>query len=284
MTRSRIKKFLLMTIGVVIYAASISLFLDPNSLAPGGVSGISIILSKITPMETGTLILLINIPILIAGAWRFGLKFICSTVYCTVLSSILINILSHGGAVTNDRLLAALAGGGLIALGLGLIFKNGATTGGMDIIVKFLRLKYPYMKTGSIFLLADSMVVFLSAFVFKDVDVALYAALVVFVNSFLLDVVLYGRDSAKLIYIISDQSEAIARRLLEELEIGVTYVHAEGAYSGKDKKVIMCVMRKQLSHKAEDIIKEEDPQSFMIVSSATEIFGEGYKNLFSDKL
>lgn len=284
MTRSRIKKFLLMTIGVVIYAAAISLFLDPNSLAPGGVSGISIILSKITPMETGTLILLFNIPILIAGAWRFGLKFICSTVYCTVLSSVLINILSYAGAVTNDRLLAALAGGGLIALGLGLIFKNGATTGGMDIIVKFLRLKYPYMKTGSIFLVADSLVVFLSAFVFKDVDVALYAALVVFVNSFLLDVVLYGRDSAKLIYIISDRSEHIARRLLEELEIGVTYVHAEGAYSGKDKKVIMCVMRKHLSHKAEDIIKEEDPQSFMIVSSATEIFGEGYKNLFNEKL
>ncbi len=284
MTRSRIKKFLLMTIGVVIYAAAISLFLDPNSLAPGGVSGISIILSKITPIETGTLILLFNIPILIAGAWRFGLKFICSTVYCTVLSSVLINILSYAGTVTNDRLLAALAGGGLIALGLGLIFKNGATTGGMDIIVKFLRLKYPYMKTGSIFLVADSLVVFLSAFVFKDVDVALYAALVVFVNSFLLDVVLYGRDSAKLIYIISDRSEHIARRLLEELEIGVTYVHAEGAYSGKDKKVIMCVMRKHLSHKAEDIIKEEDPQSFMIVSSATEIFGEGYKNLFGEKL
>ncbi len=284
MKRGRIKKIILMTLGVVFYAAAIGLFLDPNTLAPGGISGISVILSRLIPIGTGTLILLFNVPILIAGAWKFGFRFICSTIYCTVLSSLMINIFSSAGALTQDRLLAALAGGAMIAVGLGLIFRNGATTGGMDIIVKFLRLKYPHMKTGSIFMAADSFVVLLSALVFRDVDLALYAALVVFVNSFLLDVVLYGRDGAKLIYIISDKSAEIAGRLLDELEIGVTYVHAEGAYSGKDKKVIMCVMRKQIYPKAEEIIKEEDPQSFMIVTGATEIFGEGYKNLFSEKI
>lgn len=282
--RRRGKKLFFLTVGALIYAAAISLFLDPNSLAPGGVSGISIILSKVTPLETGTLVLLINIPIMLAGAWKFGLKFICSTVYCTVLASVAMNVMARFGAMTEDLLLAALAGGGLTALGLGLVFKSGGTTGGFDIIVKFLRLKYPHMKTGSLFLVADSLVVLLSAFVFKNMDVALYAGVVVFINSFLLDVVLYGRDGAKLIYIISDKSQEIASRLLEELDLGVTYVHAEGAYSGKVKKVIMCVMRKHLSHKAEEIIREEDPQAFMIVTSATEIYGEGYKNIFSEKL
>lgn len=284
MNRNRIKKILLLTIGAFCYASAISLFLDPNSLAPGGVSGISIILHQVTGIETGTLLLLFNIPILVAGAWKFGLKFIFSTVYCTVLASLLMNVLSSFGAVTADPFLAALAGGGLTALGLGLVFKNGGTTGGFDIIVKFLRLKYPHMKTGSLFLVADSMVVLLSAIIFRDVDVALYAALVVFINSFLLDVVLYGRDGAKFIYIISDKSKEIASRLLQELEIGVTYIHAEGAYSGKDKKVIMCVLRKHLYHKAEEIIKQEDPQAFLIITSATEIYGEGYKSIFSEKL
>ncbi len=280
----RAKKAFFLTVGALSYAAAISLFLDPNSLAPGGVSGIAIILSRFVPLETGSLVLLINIPLMLAGGLKFGWKFICSTAYCTVLASLSMNLMGTYGAVTQDPLLAAIAGGGLTALGLGLVFKNGGTTGGMDIIVKFLRLKYPHLKTGSLFLVADSLVVALSAFVFKNIDVALYAGLVVFINSFLLDVVLYGRDGAKLIYIISDKSREIAERLLQELDLGVTYVHAEGAYSGQDKKVIMCVMRKHLSHKAEEIIKEEDPLAFLIVTSATEIYGEGYKSLFGERL
>ena len=171
-----------------------------------------------------------------------------------------------------------------MALAIGWVFKAGATTGGIDIIIKVLRLKIPHLKTGSLYLMMDAAVVTLSAFVFKDIDRALYAGGVVLVASFLLDVVLYGRDEAKLIYIISDKSENIAKRLLEELDIGVTYMQGSGAYSGKDKKVIMCVMRKPLSPKAEEIVKQEDHQAFMIVTSAMEIYGEGYKSYFSEKL
>lgn len=171
-----------------------------------------------------------------------------------------------------------------MTLGIGLAFKAGATTGGMDIVVKLLRLKYPHLKTGFLFLLVDAAVVAVSALIFRNVDVALYAGLVVVVNSVLLDVVLYGRDGAKMIYIISDRPEAITVRLLEELDIGVTYISGVGAYSGKEKQVIFCVMKKQLSPKAEEIVRQEDPGAFMIVTSASEIFGEGYKNIFSEKL
>ena len=151
-------------------------------------------------------------------------------------------------------------------------------------MVKLLRLKYPHLKTGFLFLLVDAAVVAVSALIFRNVDVALYAGLVVVVNSVLLDVVLYGRDGAKMIYIISDRPEAITVRLLEELDIGVTYISGVGAYSGKEKQVIFCVMKKQLSPKAEEIVRQEDPGAFMIVTSASEIFGEGYKNIFSEKL
>ena len=282
--KQRVIDYLMITAASFIYAVAISLFLDPNSLAPGGVTGISIIMNRLTGLETGTWMLLINLPIIALGMWKFGFQFIISTMYCVAVASLFTNLLKPIGAVTADPLLAAVVGGALMAVGMGWVFKAGATTGGTDIIVKVLRLKIPHLKTSFLFLLTDAMIVTASAFVFKDIDKALYAGIVVFIASVLLDIVLYGRDGAKLIYIISDHSEKIAQRLLDELDLGVTYVHGIGAYSGKDKKVIMCVMRKPLAPKAEQVVKEEDPLAFMIVTSATEIYGEGYKSYFSEKI
>ena len=276
--------YFVITAASFIYAAAVSLLLDPNALAPGGVTGIAVILNRATNVATGTWIFLINVPILVVGMWKFGIRFILSTAYATLAISFFTNLLNRVGSVTDDLFLAAVSGGALMAVSLGLVFKTGATTGGMDIVVKLLRLKFPHMKTGSLFLITDAAVVILSAFAFKDIEVAMYAGIVVVINSVLLDVVLYGRDGAKLIFIISDHHEAITKRILEEMDIGVTYISGQGAYSGKGKNVIMCVMRKQLSPIAEEIIKEEDPLAFMIVTSATEIFGEGYKSIFSEKL
>lgn len=282
--RRRIWDYLVITVASGIYAVAVSLFLDPNSLAPGGVTGIAIIMNRLTGLETGTWVLFINIPIIALGMWKFGLRFILSTMYCTAATSLFINLLAPLGALTSDPFLAAVVGGSLMAVGIGFVFKAGATTGGTDIIVKLLRLKFPHLKTGSLFLMTDAVIVTVSAFVFKNVDVALYAGLVVVINSVLLDVVLYGRDGAKMIFIISDKHEQITKRILEEMDIGVTYISGSGAYSGKNKNVIMCVMKKTLSPKAEEIVREEDPLAFMIVTNATEIFGEGYKSIFSEKL
>lgn len=269
--------YVMITVASFVYAVSVSLFLDPNSLAPGGITGIAIILNRLFGIETGTWMLLINIPILLIGIWKFGLRFILSTIYCTAMTSLFTNLLTPVGAVTTDPLLASLTGSALMAVSMGWVFKAGSTTGGTDIIIKLLRLKFPYLKTGALFFLTDVVIVIASAFVFRNIDKALYAGIVVIITSVVLDVVLYGRDEAKLIYIISDHAEKIAGRLLEELDIGVTYVQGSGAYSGKEKSVIMCAMKKNISPKAEEIVKEEDPLAFMIVTSATEIFGEGYK-------
>lgn len=283
-TRQRIKDYLVITFASAGYAVAVSLFLDPNSLAPGGVTGIAIILNRLTGLETGTWVLFINIPIIALGTWKLGWRFILSTGYCTLISSLFINLLSPFGAVTEDLLLAAVAGGCLMAVGLGLVFKSGATTGGTDIIVKLLRIRFPQLKTGFLFFVTDAVIVAASGIVFKNVDVALYAGIVIAINSLLMDVVLYGRDGAKLVFIISDKHENITKRILEELDIGVTYISGSGAYSGKEKNVIMCVMKKQISPRAEAIVREEDPLAFMIVTSATEIFGEGYKSIYSEKI
>ena len=279
-----IRNYLTITVFSFTYAVGISLFLDPNNLAPGGVSGISIMLSRITPIPTGTWILLLNIPILALGLWKFGMKLLVSTVYCTIVSSAFTNMLAGFGALTTDKVLAAVAGAAVMAVSMGMILKAGATTGGVDIIVKVLRLKYRHLKTGNLYLIMDAVVVTLSGIMFNNLEIALYAAVAIFVNSVVLDTVLYGKDGAKMIYIISDHPDQITDRLLEDLDIGVTSLKGEGAYSGKEKKVLMCVMRKPLAPKAQQIVKEEDPEAFMIVSDATEIFGEGYKSYFSERL
>lgn len=282
--KQRILDYVIITLASITYAMGVSLFIDPNNMAPGGVTGIAIILSRLMPFETGTLIMIINIPIILLGMWKFGLRFIVSTFYAIVMTSIFTNIFASFGPATNDILLAALAGSVLIAGSIGVIFKRGATTGGTDIIIKCLRLKIPHMKTGVLFFITDVCIVTISGFVFRDIDAALYAGIAVVVTSVVLDVVLYGRDGAKLIYVISDKPVEITDRILAELDVGVTHLSGEGAYSGKEKKIIMCVVRKPIAPRIEEIVKEEDSDAFMIITSATEIFGEGYKSYFSEKI
>lgn len=280
----KVKKYVIITLAAFVYAVGVSLFTDPNNMAPGGVTGISIILSRLLPVSTGTLIFLINVPILIFAVLKFGHELTTSTIYATMLISFFTTWLEPFGAATDDILLAALVGGTLTAVSIGVIMRAGATTGGMDIIVKALRLHFPHLKTGKIFFIADTLVVTLSGIVFRDLNAALYAAISAICTSVVMDIVLYGRDEAKLLYIISDRAEEIAGRLLSDLDIGVTYVKGQGAYSGDNKRVIMCVVKKPVSPRAEEIVKQEDPNSFMIITSATEVFGEGYKSYFSERV
>lgn len=280
----KVKKYVIITAAAFVYAVGVSLFTDPNNMAPGGVTGIAIILSRIFPVSTGTFILLINIPILIFAIWKFGLALTVSTIYATALISFFTNVLAAYGAATDDILLAALVGGTITAVSIGVIFRVGATTGGMDIIVKALRLQFPHLKTGKIFFIADALVVTLSGIVFRDLNAALYAAISAICTSVVMDIVLYGRDEARLLFIISAKAENIAERLLTDVDIGVTYIKGQGAYSGDNKRVIMCVVKKPVSPKAEEIVKQEDPDAFMIITSATEVFGEGYKSYFSERM
>lgn len=277
-----IKNMIILSAASVVYAAGIGLFLAPSSLAPGGVVGISVILNHFLHIGTGTFNFLINIPILILGFVKFGKKFMAKTAYVVILSSLLTNLFSMSGPVTDEILLAAIAGSILTGTGIGMTFRAGATSGGMDIIVKALRTKYRHMKTSALFLILDIIVVAVSGVVFSDFNLAMYAFIAVFTASRVMDYVLYGQDEARLIYIVSNNHEKIAGRLLADLDVGATYLKGIGAYSNNDKHVIMCVVRKMQSPKVEEIVKSEDKNAFMIISSASEIYGEGYKNLFEE--
>ncbi len=271
-------------LGSFIYACGISLFLDPNNLAPGGASGLAIIFNRITGLETGTLYFIINVPIMLLGLWKYGVRFIATTFFSILINSYFTNILAGVGALTSDPLIATMAGSVLVGVGVAIVFKSRATTGGTDIIVKVLHDKYKHIKTGVIFLLTDIVIVAFSGFVFKDINIIMYALISVFVQGKVLDMVLYGGDEAKLFYIISDKPQAISERILKEIDITATFLQGKGAYTGKEKQVILCVARKQQGPAIEEIVKSEDKDSFMIISSANEIYGEGYKNIMSDKL
>ena len=271
-------------IGSFIYAAGVALFLDPNNLAPGGLIGIAVILNRLVSIDTGTLYFILNIPIVILGWWKFGGKFIASTFFAILINSAMTNALAEFPPVTTEPLLAALAGSILVGVGIGIVFQCGATTGGTDIIVKVLRTKYKHLKTGFLFLMTDIVIVSISGLVFKDFNIVLYAFIAVTVSGKAMDYMLYGSDEAKLIYIISNESEKIAARILEEMEIGATYLTGQGAYTGTEKRVIMCVVQKKRAPELEEIVKHEDKDAFMIVSSANEIYGEGYKNILHEKI
>lgn len=284
MNRKNIVKWLGIFIGSFLYAAGVGLFLDPNNLAPGGLIGVSVILNRLIQVDTGTLYFVLNIPVVLLGLWKFGGKFMASTFAAVFLNSVFTNVLANFPAVTTEPLLAALAGSVLVGTGIGIVFRSGATTGGTDIIVKVLRLKYRHLKTGILFLMTDIVIVTASGFVFQDFNIVMYAFIAVFVCGKVMDYVLYGGDEAKLMYIISDRAEAIAARALEEMDVGVTFLSGKGAYTGSAKQVILCAVSVKRGPELEEIVKQEDKDAFLIITNATEIYGEGHKNILHEKL
>lgn len=279
-----IRDYILILGASFLYAYAVSRYLEPNQIVPGGITGLSIIVGNLTQIDTGTLIFLLNLPILIFGIVRFGFRFLISTVWAIIMISVFTNLMGQHRAVTRDLLLASIAGGGMIAVSLGIIFRCGATTGGTDIIVKWLKIKFPYKKTGMLFLLLDAIIILLSVVVFKDMESALYAGITVFVTSKVLDFFLYGADEAKLVYVITDRDECIVKRVLAECATGATVLSGYGAYGKKEKHIIMCAIKKTMMPIIEEIVKDEDPAAFMIITRASEIYGLGYKSYFSQKL
>lgn len=273
-----IGRYIVITFAACIYAVGISMFLDPNNLAPGGLTGAAVILTRIIPITLGTLIVIMNIPIMILGAWKFGARFTLSTLYTLVVSSAFMEVFERMGyVITHDKILAALVGGTLMGAGMGLCLRMETTTGGIDIIIKVLRQKYRQVKSGEMYLIIDGLILAAAALYFKDIEVSMYAGVAIVVSTYILDKVLYGSDEAKLVYIVSNKRKIIATRMMVELNMGVTLVEGKGAYNMENTEVIMCVMHKQNLTKVRNLVSEVDPEAFMIVSSATEVFGEGFK-------
>lgn len=272
--------------GSLLFAVGVALFLDPLSIAPGGLSGVAIVLHTLLPVETGALYLMLNVPMLVLGWNQFGRDFLCGTLTATVLISLLTDAIASLALplVTEQELLASMVGSACTALGAGIIFRCGCTTGGMDVLVKVLRGRFPHIKSGVFTTVTDTMVVLLSALVFRNLEKALIAAVGIIIYGIVLDQVLYRTDEATMLFIVSRKNRDIAARLLRELNIGATFLPATGAYTGRAQEILLCVAHKRLYAKVRAIIREEDPAAFTMITNASEVYGEGFKDQYAVEL
>ena len=266
--------------GCIIFAIGIYAFIQPNQIAPGGVSGISIMLHYMTGIPVGALSFTINIPLLLL-AWKFlGWKFTGQTLMSVVTLSFMLDYVAVlFPQYEGDPLLAALFGGALIGTGLAIVFMRGFTTGGSDIISRLLQLKYPYLQLGKILMVIDLLVILTSAYVFGRIETALYGMVAVFTSSRMVDSLLYGMDTGKLVYIMSCRAVELSERIIEGLGRGCTILKSTGAYTKQDSNVLMVAVRRPQYYILKKMVRELDPKAFIIVTDATEVLGEGFKRI-----
>ena len=272
------RDYVMITVASFVYAVSVSLFLDPNSLAPGGITGIAIILNRLFGIETGTWMLLINIPILLIGIWKFGLRFILSTIYCTAMTSLFTNLLTPVGAVTTDPLLASLTGSALMAVSMGWVFKAGSTTGGTDIIAAIVN-KYKDVTLGRMIMICDVFIISSCYFIFHDWRRVIFGFVTLFIIGVVLDWIINSARQSVQFFIFSKKYDEIADRIIKDADRGVTVLDGTGWYSKNNVKVLVVLAKKRQSLDIFRLVKRIDPNAFISQSSVIGVYGEGFDRL-----
>ncbi len=265
--------------GALICSLSYNLFLIPNDIVPGGFTGIAQLISHAAGWRVGTVTLLINIPLFLFSARTLGVFFVIRSLTATVLLSLLLDLLPVFSLIPRDTadrmMLSALFGGALGGIGFGLILRGGATTGGSDMLAKLLKQYVPSIRLGSVMFAVDATVITASALMF-DIVSAMFALIAAYLMSHIIDALLDGVHRAHSYFIISQQHDKIAERIMTELKRGATSLKGRGLYSGKDKDVLLCVVSRMEAALLRTIVAEVDPQAFMIAANVHEVLGEGF--------
>ncbi|MBR5234484.1 MAG: YitT family protein [Clostridia bacterium] len=274
---------LICTAGAFIYAVGVNCFVSPNELSSGGATGLAIIANYLWDFPIGTSMFVINIPLFIIAFFVFGWNFIVKTLFSTFMTSVCIDL----GAMflpqyEGDKLLAALFGGAIMGIGLGIVFTRGSTSGGTDIMGRLLKKALPHISMGRLVMICDLFVVLLAGVVYKNIESILYATIVFIVSSKSIDLVLYGSDSGKMMLIISDNADEIAKAITTETPRGVSILPCQGAYTGKAKHMLLSVVRPHEVAKMRKIVRRFDEHPFIIISDAAEILGLGFKPTDND--
>ncbi len=264
-------------IGSVIGAAAYPTFLIPNNIAPGGLTGVATILNFLAGWPVGVTALVLNIPLFLIGYRTMGKVFAFRSLVATTLFTILIDILPLK-PVSEDPLLGTLFGGVVLGIGLGLILRGGATTGGSDMVARMVHRRFNFITVG-MFLFALDFLVVLAAAVFIGGTEALYAMIDIYVCGRVIDAVMVGFGGNKACFVMTDAWQKITGRVLNEIERGCTLLEAKGAYSGTSRPVVMCVMSRQEMTTLKRIVQEEDEKAFMFITEAHEALGEGFSRL-----
>ena len=264
-------------VGSALFAAGFSLFLQPNDLNPGGISGLAMAIVELTGFgSVGMLSVLINLPLFILGGLKIGKRFFCGSLIGMLLSSVLIDVFAMIPMPVMEPLISVIYGGVICGLGLGVVFVCGSSTGGSDILIRLLKLRYRNVPIGQIGMAFDAIVVVLTGFVFQDLSKALYTGVTVFLTGKVIDAVVYRFDYSKVVLIISKEYDAIAEAIGRDLDRGATLLHAEGSYSHVPIKVVLAAVKKQQITDLKELVMQIDPAAFVIVQEAHQVLGDGF--------
>lgn len=272
-------------IGSTLFALGFSLFLAPNEINTGGISGLAqIVVHLLNIGSVGTVSVVLNLPLFLLGGIRIGKRFFFGSLLGMVLSGILIDLFSAIPFDAQDMLVSGIYGGLLCGVGLGTVFSAGTSTGGSDILVRLLKLRYRNVPIGTISMCFDALVVILTGVVFRDVSKALYSGVVVFITGQVMDLVVYRFDYSRVALIISESPEEIAAQIAKKLDRGATYLYGMGAYSGQEKKVVLTVVKRRQLAELKELVMDVDSNAFVIVQEAHQVLGDGFSRYSRDAL
>ncbi|ADQ13949.1 YitT family protein [Halanaerobium hydrogeniformans] len=278
MVKRKILEYIGMTVGSFLIAVALTVFLVPNRIAAGGISGLATVIYYLTSFPIGITMLVINIPIFLASMKIMGTGFGMKTIYGIITFSLFTDLLQPNVvALTDDLLLASIYGGVLAGIGLGIVFRSRGTTGGTDMIATLINY-FTGITVGEGLLIADGIVVILAG-IFFNLEAALYAAVTIFITSQTIDVVQEGLHIKKAVLIISDHSEEINKKIVNELNRGTTKFKGEGGFTGRDKSVLMSIISRSEVSSLKKIVAEIDKEAFVVISNANEVIGEGFADI-----
>lgn len=281
MIQEKVKKTIVEATGTVVGSAimafGIASFLLPSQLSSGGVSGIATITYYLLNIPMGIMIMIINIPLFIFAGYRIGKEFFIKSLIGTVSLSLFIDILDKYPPITTDRFLASIYGGVIIGIGTAIILKMNSSTGGTELIANLIKIYNPYISMSKYLTIIDIVIVSLNIIFFKHIEVGLYSAIAIYLYGKMIDIIFEGVYFTKLIFIISDKNEEISSSIVNEVRRGVTGLYGRGMYSNKEKLVLICAVSRGDVHKIKDLARKIDKRSFIVVASAREVLGEGFK-------
>lgn len=278
-----ILEYLFMTLGSALMAFGLHFFLEPNTIAPGGVTGLAVIIQRLIGIPMDITNLVINIPLFIAGILILGKAFGAKTAYATLMLSLFLRLFivffGHRYTITTDILLAAIYGGVTMGVGIGLVFKMGGTTGGTDLAGAMINHYLPAMSIAKLMMVLDLIIVGIAGIVDQKVETALYSVIALYILVKLADFIVEDLSYSKAFYIISRKSDIIGKRIIEELGRGVTSIDSRGVYTGEERDMLLCVVSRAQVVKLKKLVHEEDPNAFLMVSTIHEVLGEGFKEV-----
>lgn len=273
-----LKEMIETILGALIMAAGVSLFLLPNQLSSGGIAGVATIFYYLLNIPMGTVIIAINIPLFLFSMYKVGKMFFLKSTLGTVAMSVFIDLLDKIEPLTNDRFLACIYGGILLGLGTTLLLKAESSTGGSDLISYIAKKYKPTVRSGNIIVIIDIIIIALNVIFFKEIEIGLYSAIAIYIMGKIIDIFFEGINFTKLMIIVSNKSEEIAKQIDQKVARGSTGLYGKGMYTNENKLILMCAAYRKDVARIKIIAKELDPKSFIVITNSREVVGQGFKN------